>query len=669
VNLVPSLLVQLLRYTDHGGSDRHLDVARVPADGLSERDVLLLLDGFFMANLETAIRPHARYHELFEKRNRAHDRASRAANRFTVADLRDLQVWHNLAWIHEIAFEDDPALADFRRKGRDYTEADKQWLLEKQFEILRKIIPLHKKLQDGGQIELTTTPFYHPILPLLWDKRSTHEALPQCPLPRHLEGYPEDVRRHLASAVAFHEKLFGSKPRGLWPSEGSVSQAILGAVAEQGIGWLATDEEILAASIAGGLHRDEHNRIREPEKLYRPWRVGENGRELQIVFRDHVLSDLIGFHYQWSDPHQAAADLVERCKQIGRAAAGRTSGSGSERPALVPIILDGENCWEYYRGGGVEFLRSLYRRLADDPEVEPVRMRDHLDRHPATDRIERLAAGSWISHNFWVWIGHEEENTAWDLLHEARAFLKSRIEEGRTAPEDLAAAQRELDIAEGSDWFWWYGDDHYSDQDDVFDALFRRHLTNVYLELGAEPPAALHRPFSRSSSHPLYLDPESQIAVTVDGVAGFYEWIHAGRYISRSERGTMTLVTQGVVREVYFGLGDGNFYLRLDTVDGAAGELRELDGVRLLFREPAGTEIHIGGLAGPSPTATLLRDGLPATGSELRLAVDQVLELAVPLAALGVHGGSRLQFSLECDRQGVSVDRAPHESFIELTVP
>ena len=286
-------------------------------------------------------------------------------------------------------------------------------------ELLRQVVPLHRELLERGQVELTTTPFYHPILPLLWDKRLARRAMPGVVLPNHLEGYAEDAREHLRRAVEFHEKLFGQKPRGMWPSEGSVCQGMIPAVAETGIQWIGTDEEILSCSTDGWVSRDPSGYLRNPEMLYRPWRVEEQGKSLQIVFRDHAMSDQIGFHYYRYAPEQAVADFVGRLEAIGNA----TGGNAGHRPTLVSIILDGENCWEYYPNAGVEFLRGLYRRVVQHPKIKPVRVADYLARWPAADKIGHLFPGSWIQHNFGIWIGHPECNRAWDLLYETRQYL------------------------------------------------------------------------------------------------------------------------------------------------------------------------------------------------------------------------------------------------------
>ncbi|MEX0704976.1 MAG: glycoside hydrolase family 57 protein, partial [Planctomycetales bacterium] len=556
------------------------------------------------------------------------DPVESALPRFTERDIRDLQVWSNLTWFHPLAFHEDDELSAFREKGKNWTEKEKLWLLDKQRKILGRVIPLHRELAETGQIELTTTPFYHPILPLLWDKRSAREAMPGCELPKHLESYAEDARTQIRRAVAYHEELFGAPPVGLWPSEGSVSQAIVGAIAEANIKWIATDEEILSHSTDGWVSRDGHGHMRHPEMLFRPWKAAEGDRSLAIVFRDHALSDLIGFHYQRSDPNHAANDMLDRLEGIGRAVQPASGG----RPALVPVILDGENCWEYYPDGGVQFLRSLYRGAVQRPHIRPVRVRDFLDEHPPTDRIGRLFAGSWIAHDFAIWIGHQEDRAAWDLLHETREFLKKREATGKVPAKALEQAWEELFIAEGSDWFWWYGDDHNSALDALFDQLFRKHLENVYALLDAPVPPVLRQPISRTEHRVIHSQPTGLSHVKVDGRHSYFEWINAGRYEAGSERGTMTKVTEGLIRAVWMGFDSRRLYLRIDTAGGAAEALRAVDELRIEFLQPDGIELRVTGIPDGTPQARLWRGGKEASSADVSAAVGTIVEASVSLA-------------------------------------
>ncbi|HWG45712.1 MAG TPA: glycoside hydrolase family 57 protein [Gemmataceae bacterium] len=684
INLVPSLLLQLLAYTEHNASDRFLDVSRIPADDLQEADSLFLLDHFFMANPDQMIRPFPRYAELYQRRAAGRNSARDVLRRFQTRDLRDLQVWFNLAWVHPLAIERDDCLRGLRDKGRNFTEEDRENLLAKHQEILKQIIPLHKKLADSGQVELTTTPYFHPILPLLFDKKLAREAMPEVKLPRYTGGYPDDAAVHVRRAIEQHERIFGQRPHGMWPAEGSVCQSMLPLLAEHGIRWIATDEEVLSASTHGQVSRDGKGHVRNPERMYQAYKVREVNAELGIVFRDHALSDLIGFHYQRSDP-KAAADNFMSCLY------GISQVVTTKEPALVSIILDGENCWEHYPGGGVDFLRALYERCTRTPGVKPMKIGEYLERYPPRETLPRLFAGSWISHNFAIWIGHEEDNAAWDALHQTREYLRVRSQESGVRSQEsgvrgqrtdsclltpdscllspLERAWEELYIAEGSDWFWWFGDDHSSAQDALFDYLFRKHLQNVYILLGDTPPPELARPISRKGQRVHYTTPRALLDVKIDGRYTFFEWVSAGHYICQNERGTMAMATQGPLEELYFGFDLSLLLIRIDFNRPARGVLADFEVWRGGFIEPAGFEVRVSNPGRPDQRAELLRDGVPLPDIKLAVGIDQIAEIAIPFDALGIGVDQHLQFYVELLRDGQGQDRAPREGAIVLTRP
>ena len=667
VNLVPSLLSQLLAYTESGQEDTHLRVSRLPADGLNEEDLNYLLDNFFMVHPDQMIRPYRRYFELYKKRGLSVDTAERARKRFSKKDLLDLQCWSNLVWIHPLAFELDGELAEFRKQGKHWTEREKQWLLDKQKELLRQVIPLHRELQERGQVELTTSPYYHPILPLLWDKRQARRAMPDVALPKYLDGYPDDARQHVSRAVEFHKQLFGQKPRGMWPSEGSVCQQMIPIIAEAGIQWIATDEEILSCSTDGWVSRDGNGFLRNPEMLYRPWRVEEQGKQLQIIFRDHAMSDQIGFHYQRYAAKDAVDDFFGKLEAIGRA----TTGNAGHRPTLTSIILDGENCWEYYPNAGVDFLRALYRRIVQHPKVRPVRVCDYLDQYPATDKLGHLFPGSWIQHSFGIWIGHPECNRAWDALHQTRQYLAELSQQKAKPAEKLAEAWEELYIAEGSDWFWWFGDEHTSAQDGLFDRLFRKHLQNVYTVLGDQPPAELTKPISRGHRHPRrYSEPTGLLHVKVDGRRTYFEWINAGRYVNQAARGTMAMTADRLVTDLYFGFDCDQLLLRLDARGGPFREqLAEVSTLRVAFLQPEGFELLVSQPASKEPAVQLYHHQVPVAEAEGKAAADLLFELSIPFRSLALSTDEPIHFYVELLRDETSLERIPQEGAIETRVP
>jgi alpha-amylase/alpha-mannosidase (GH57 family) len=699
INLVPSLLVQLLAYAEGKASDQFLDVSRIPADGLREADCLFLLDHFFMANHDQMIGPHSRFAELLALRGVGRSTAREALRRFRERDLRDLQVWHNLAWIHPLAVAQDECLRGLMERDRNFSEEDKDAVLSRQREILGRILPLHRELADRGQVELTTTPFYHPILPLLFDKKLAREAMPDVKLPRYTGGYPEDAAVQAGRAVEQHARLFGQPPRGMWPAEGSVCQEMLPLLAQHGVRWIATDEEVLSASTQGEVSRDAKGYVRHPERMYAPYRVREGDAELSIVFRDHALSDLIGFHYQRSEPTAAAEHFLGNLHGIGRSIQ-------QSHPALVSVILDGENCWEHYPGAGVDFLRALYARCTSTPGLAPMTVGEYLDRYPPRATLPHLFAGSWINHNFAIWIGHEEDNTAWDAIQQTREFLRGRIADcglriadSRTEPGErgcvsapssgsgsapsvpvfqsairnpqsaIERAWEEIYIAEGSDWFWWYGDDHSSAQDEVFDYLFRKHLQNVYLLLGETPPVELGRPIRRRGQRVICSQPRAFLEVKIDGRYTFFEWVAAGRYTCQNERGTMALAAQGPLKEVYFGFNLQQFLVRIDCEGPARSQLAGCEQLRVVFVEPAGYEVRLHNPGRKDQRLELVAPDNPTAQAAVQVGLDQVFEMSVPFDWLGVQVGQPLQFFVEVLDDGQSRDRAPREGVISLARP
>ncbi|HEV3204769.1 MAG TPA: glycoside hydrolase family 57 protein [Gemmataceae bacterium] len=683
INLVPSLLVQLQAYTDRGATDQFQQRSRIGANELSEEDALFLLDHFFMANTERMILPHPRYAELHQRRNSGRKSAREVLPGFSERDLRDLQVWFNLTWIHPLAFEQDANLRELQRKGRHFTEDDKNWVLEKHLEILRAIIPLHRQLVENGQVELTTTPFYHPILPLLFDKKLAREAMPEVKLPRFSGGYLEDAAVQVRRAVEMHAQFFGEPPAGMWPAEGSVCQTMIPLLAQNGIHWIATDEEVLSHSTQGFISRDPRGNVLNPDRMYRPYRVTEAGHDLNVIFRDHALSDLIGFNYQRTDPVAAADDFLLRIRSIGQAV--RNGG-----PALVSVILDGENCWEHYAEGGVPFIRALYERCCKSKDIRPVQVGAHLEKHPPRDTLPHLFAGSWINHNFAIWIGHEEDNTAWDALHKAREHLQQRERESleahekeiaipagkphsRAATQERAQAIRrawdEIYIAEGSDWFWWFGDDHSSAQDALFDYLFRKHLQNVYVLLGDAPPQELGRPISRRSQRPIHTFPKAFLDVKINGRNTFFEWISAGHYTCQIERGTMALVTRGPIRDLYFGFNRDSLLIRIDFQTPARTALADFDKLRVGFVDPSGWDLWVETPIDFRRQITLrhVDEVVPARGVEI--GIDKIVELSIPFDLLGIQVDQPVQFFVEVLEGQQSRDRAPREGTINLTRP
>jgi alpha-amylase/alpha-mannosidase (GH57 family) len=490
INLVPSLVKQIEEYIAGDAHDRVLDLMTKDAGTLWAGDQIFMLDNFFIAHRERLIDRSPRYRELYEK---AYFAGAEPQSRFDTQDYRDLAVHYSLAWTGEISRGREP-FKSLVGKDRGYSEEDKQLLAKAQMENVRRIIPLHRELAERKQIELTTSPFYHPIVPLLIDTSCASEAMPNVPLPDRRFQAPEEASEQIDRARNFFKDNFGIEPKGMWPSEGSLSWEAITLIRKNGFEWTATDEAVLRNTVNTSPTTAGNITIKPEHAKYFPWRAETQEGEIVLFFRDHSLSDDIGFTYQtWN-----AGDAVQHFVQnILRTRSELVNDYGEEvlQNACISVILDGENCWEYYRNNGFEFLDRLYSALGSTPEIKPVTFSEAItgSRRDALPQLTTLTAGSWIQGNFHIWIGHPEDNAAWDALYAAKAALDSARAENRAGIE---AAHEELLIAEGSDWCWWYGDEHFSAQQDIFDELYRMHLSEVYRKLNLPVPENLMQPIS-----------------------------------------------------------------------------------------------------------------------------------------------------------------------------
>ncbi len=552
-NLVPSLILQLDDLVS-GATDRYLVLTEKPADLLTPEEQEFILKRFFDANWNNLIGIHPGYEALLNKRGRTVSDKSIAVAReqFTVQDYRDLQMWFNLAWL-DPDFKAQEPFKSLIDKDHGFTEEEKAQVVSKHRDIMAQVIPLHLRMQDSGQIEITTTPFFHPILPLIFDTELALIAMPHASLPQRF-SYPQDARAQIRLGVQSYTDHFGQPPRGMWPAEGSVAQEMVDMVAEAGIKWMASDEEVLENSIDQQLARTGDD-LQNPELLYRPYLVEANGKQVAVVFRDRLLSDKIGFSYSGMRGDQAAQDLIDHIYSAARTL------EDKEGPFLMTLILDGENAWENYHNDGKEFLYTLYRRLNDDPMIITVTPSQFLDQFGAQESIEKLWAGSWIGADFHTWIGEDEENRAWDLLREARQAVDNyRSVHG----EDQAYREALTNIyaAEGSDWYWWYGDDQNSLDDQGFDTIFRNTLIRVYKNLGQDIPAALYVPVTPRETPKPDREISGRITPWIDGHIDEVEWAKGGTY---DDPDPFADPEADIIRRLYYGYDENSLYIGFDS--------------------------------------------------------------------------------------------------------
>ena len=648
-NLTPVLMLQIEELVQGKIRDLWLDWSRKPAADLDENERLAILENFFKIQHDNLLRPFPRYAELYAKRgaNFQRDRIRAELRHWNADEFRDLQVWYNLAWCGFTATRLYPELAEMKRKGRNFSEEEKHRVLAIHMEILASIPQLYADAEQRGQVELTTTPFFHPILPLVYDSDFASRSMPGRALPRRFH-WPQDAQAQLDLAVAQHTRMFGRAPRGLWPSEGSIAPELVPLMQKAGIQYFCSDEENLFNSLRReGIHADHL-------ELFQGWRVEHEGSSVNAVFREKPLSDFVGFMAARNDPRDSAEHLLSHIRHIAEHIRSDTG--------LIPIILDGENAWETFKDGGETFLRELYRGLSNGGDLlRSTTIENHLKHCPPRNTLNKLWSGSWIYSNFDIWIGEDEENRAWDLLGVTRRFLEGKLPS--LAPAQREAALLEVYAAEGSDWFWWYGPDFTTECDVFFDELFRQHLKNVYSICCENFPPELDRTVLSAETAPLYNPPRHQFTPVINGLlTPFYEWVGSGLYLAGSEQGAM-FRDDRFARALRFGCDTKRLHLRLDL--RRAGDFT----VSIVLHQPEGVILQ-------TPPATRGTSGkikvTGRNGADIlagEFASDEIIEMSVPFSVLGVEAGSALRFQVKIFEKGIERECYPENSPIELAVP
>jgi len=687
-NVVPSLMTQIQDYAGGSAQDPFLEVASTPAKDLSLAERRFALQYLFQANPAHLIGRYPRYQELFDRFRDQGESPERAEKYFQPQDFTDLQVLSQLAWFDEF-FLEEKNIAALVAKGRDYSLEDQSFVIARERELLGKVLPAYAAAAKKKSIEISATPFYHPILPLVCDTNAGADSSPGLPLPQNRFRHPEDAREQLVRALDLHQEVFGVRPQGVWPSEGSVSEETLAIAHSLGIKWMATDEGVLGRSTGVFFQRDGNGRLPAhlADRLYNIHRYENGQTSMHMVFRDHTISDLIGFVYSGMDPADAAGHLLRNIKE----AAQPVLAQG--RDAVVSVILDGENAWEYYPNSGREFLRRFYDALQREGGLEAVTVSEAIARHRNVSPLKSLVPGSWINANFNVWIGAPEDNRAWDYLHHAREFYAQHAAHASKAQRKLAF--EEILIAEGSDWNWWYGPEHHSANDRDFDELYRKHLSNIYQALGAAPPDYLAQPITAGEVRPAFTPQTAYIHPRVSGdKIRYFEWMGAAIFTADQRAGAMH-GKQFLLDSVYAGIDSTFVYGRLDFAgpvpdmdfelvvnleSWANAEARPRRTLRLdaKVRERQLKEWRVEGHEGSSSASS------PKCEESAKVALLRSFEFRLPLSSLlakpvsGNHAGAvtstpaaiaptsrlKLRFSLWHNR--LPVDALPVEGWIEL---
>ncbi len=631
VNLVPSLIAQLEDYTDNGATDPWLELSRKSPSDMNEREKGFLLRHFFSVNPDIHMPSGSRYRELMMRRSSAENRE--AVNGriplFTDRDFRDIQVLFNLAWFGAAAFDLYPVLKQLKEKGSGYGETDLERILQIQDELMKGLLDRYRRARETGRMELTVSPYYHPILPLLVNTDTARRCMPEAALPPVFKA-PEEARWQVSSGAGFFADRFGQPPAGMWPSEGSVSPEVLDIMAESGLKWFATDEEILTRSgIRPGHRRD---------RIYQPYRFETDHGPITGIFRDRELSDMIGFRLFRMDTEAAVKQFTDELAAI------RHYHRNHNKPLLVPVILDGENPWEQYRDSGWPFLTALVEAVEDMSDVRLTTVSDALGSVETREAEMPIYSGSWINGNYGIWIGHRETNAAWTVLGRTDDHLRQREADGNVSGENLKKARHSLRVAQGSDWFWWYGDDFVSDYQDRFDRLFLTHLQNVYRALGDPVPESLSEPIRSASGGDRLEAQQGMISPPVTGLfRDRHHWRGAGIYVPLTRGGAM-YTGDTALETVRFGRDTDQVYIRIRFKPDV--RVRELT---LLLRDSRQTAIHV--KKGDPPAVEIEA----AEHIEITAAWKDCLDLAIPHDRLGLRTGETLRLAVVVQAEDVEM--------------
>ncbi len=680
VNLVPSLLIQVRDYVENGAEDLFLSISRKNALDLTKEENEFLLRNFFSAYAPTMILPQSRYADLF----RGHESALRSLERknggpggYGASEYTDLVTLFNLTWFHPLFREEDPELSRIWRKGRGFTEREKGYVLDRQIDVMSRVIPEYRKLagEDGG--ELSSSPMYHPILPLLIDNGAARDALPSAILPGLPFTWPEDARIQLEKGRGVFRDLFGSDPAGLWPSEGSISPATLEMARNTGFRWAATDEILLSRAFGKPIIRDPEGTPVEPDWFYRPYAAQTKGGPFPVFFRDHHLSDLIGFEYSRWDAHDAANNFINNIKNIYTKLS-TTKSDNSISEYVIPVILDGENAWEYFHDSGMVFLNTLFSKLNNmSPDIEYSTLSEAIGKIDEVRELPSIPTGSWIDGTFNIWIGHPEDHAAWEMLSRVRAILELKSTSGASVvpekPVDLEKAREYILVAEGSDWCWWYGEDHFTPHGPEFDRLFRNNIKASYKALGEDSPDYMDIPIIKTDrivqEKNVIPSPGSFIDPRIDGlVTSYFEWNSAAKVVPSPGFGAMHRAGHVILSCFYYGFSGDELFFRFDLDKIAIENIRKIEleilfqGKSLKFRsviDPIGGVCtcsfqNIGESGDPQ-----VCDVSGAIAQGVRAAFRNVLELAIPFDSLGCRSDERLEFFVTIQIPGSFGERWP----------
>lgn len=681
-NLVPVLLDSLIDYGENDLHDIHSRLTVTDVEDLTADDKEFIINNFFDANFHSMILPSDEYNRLYQKYqlNQEND-----INMFSNQEYSDLMALFNLAWFDPIYKNMYPELKKLIKKGKGYTTEDRIKIIDIQRDIIKKIIPTYKKFSDEGKIEITTSPYYHPILPILLDIRGIKKSS-ETDLPSNLK-MELDAKMQTKMALDRMEDIFGKRPRGIWPSEHCINSKELNLFKELGVDWTISDEGILSNSINFEFVRDFRGYLEDPYHLLKSYKYKDDG--VNIIFRDSVIPNLIGFEYPSHPAEGAANDLYDRIK----VAQSKLLSSPDENH-LITIAMDGENCWENYTSDGSTFLSTIYSLIENDPSLETVLISDYLDKDTQKP-LNKISSGSWVNRNFKLWIDEPLKNLAWTYLKQVRDDFSNYVKQNPLNP-NIEAARRELFICEGSDWFWWYGEPNDSGRDNIFDYIFREHLKNIYLYLGLEVPQYLDTPLLSAITKPSRY-PKGEFTPVMDGKEKDDDnWLNAG--CIKIPDGPV-LKEDKFYDKICFGYDKDNLYLRFyineylkDTPSMSKrvnqmyvymrnqSRKQALSPIRIIqktesllpiSKEKFHNEMQISIYDGEINLVRLVK-AIPnnlwaiTSSKDIKAVYDKVVDISIPFESLGVGQGEILEFLFINANYGVKDFYIPNDMLLTI---